>query len=626
MADDGKVLHFKLNKIQTAPKQYQYQFEGDLFVTVQALIHHHLSTGQPISTSSNAVISKPKSDRSQSSMSSTGSSGGASGSGSMGSNVLTKSGSRASLLKDSPKETNSQSQCQLKRFKSLPAGKVRRRIKRRAPSPPKDQKPLSTICQQQKQTENCVAEATATLPPLPPPPAPPSAQETGIIRKIPSLLEGVKLRRKKFTHLLQKPITLRQRQSMHITAELRDHLRKGLTEEKRRYSMPRLLDDSDEDELDTTTAITHKLVRSPSDTSLIYLNQMVPLATSFDPYAHQRCGKTRLTHVPQLPDKKRPRSKDTAEVPKSTSSQRPPELATATASHALESEALYDCLPKPRSCLTHEQIQYNEIYDVPRSLLIPKSDKPILSSHALSEFGRGPSERSLSVAAAFAQQHSTRRNLECMSVCSLRNAQQPSPSQRLNRHRNFDQGLHQGHNKPALPPKNIHHSHGADSRRGVQPVEDDIYNIPRKLNEKEPFDDKISLCSTFSYCSECTDDITDDIPSSNLVTEGDGTTPFRFSPTSFLSDNSLSLHDYFDDEDDDETSRSLRYVQMEDNYSAATISNKFMSSVSSVSSMTLQADDTLSLGYDTTSLPEDPFPEGLPSSASSTIGSPASSR
>ena len=159
MADDGKVLHFKLNKVQTASKQLQYQFEGDLFPTVQALIYHHLSTGQPISTSSNAVISRPKSDRSQSSMSSTGSSGGCSGSG-VGS-VLTKSGSRASLLKDSPKENNGQTQqCQLKRFKSLPAGKVRRRIKRRAPSPPKDQKPLTQ--NRNEPTENCTGGKLAS--------------------------------------------------------------------------------------------------------------------------------------------------------------------------------------------------------------------------------------------------------------------------------------------------------------------------------------------------------------------------------------------------------------------------------------------------------------------------------
>ena len=602
MADDGKVLHFKLNKVQTANKQLQYQFEGDLFPSVQALICHHLSTGQPISESSNAVISRPKSDRSQSSMSSTGSSGNGS--------ILTKSGSRSSLLKDSPKESNGQTQqCQLKRFKSLPAGKVRRRVKRRAPSPPKDQKPLTQ--NRNEPPETC----TTTLPPPPPSATPSSAQDSGMIRKIPSLLEGVKLRRKKFTHMLQKPITLRQRQSMHITAELRNHLRKGLTEDKRRYSMPRLLDDSDEDEQQPDSIINHKLVRSPSDTSLIYLNQMSPLANSFDSYAQQRNVKTRISNAPLLPDKKRPRSKDTAQVPKSTTMQGSPEYVNTS---VLESEAIYDCLPKPRSCLTHEQIQYNEIYDVPRSLIVPKRARPI--QPRLPHPSIEAAERSMSAAAAFAQQHGSRRNLDCVSVCSLRNAQQPG--QRLNRHRNFDQGLnqHDQHRfKPALPPKN-----NQNNGSGVRTCDEDIYNIPRKLEAKGPVDDRISLCSTFSFCSDCTDDVPDDLASSSLVTDGDTNTPFRFSPTSLLSDNSLSLHDYFDDEDDDDPSRSLLYVQIKDR--SGDSHNKIMSSVSSVSSITLQGDDTLSLGYDTTSLPEDPFPEGLPSSASSTIGSPASSR
>ena len=614
MADDGKVLHFKLNKVQIASNQFQYQFEGDLFPSVQDLIHHHVTTGQPISTSSNAVISRPKSDRSQSSMSSTGSSGGG------GSNVLTKSGSRTSLLKDSPKDNNGQQQCQLKRFKSLPAGKVRRRIKRRAPSPPKDQKPLVHCGQEQPNDSR---------EPLPPPPAPPpSAPEGGMIRKIPSLLEGVKLRRKKFTHMLQKPLSLRQRQSMHITAELRDHLRKGLTEEKRRYSMPRLLDDSDED-VEPDSIISHKLVRSPSDTSLIYLNQMAPLAASFDPYAQQRCVKARINNVPSLPDKKRPRPKpDTTQVPKSMT-QSPSENGMSAAGadtdatpadeiYPLECEAIYDCLPKPRSCLTHEQIQYNEIYDVPRSLIVPK---PHASIEAIA--ASNIAERSAS-AAAFAQQHhGSRRNLDCMSVCSLRNAQQPS--QRLNRHRNFDQGLDhhvEQHHRPALPPKNNSINQQRASRAYSVDTED-IYNTPRKLDyTREPVDDRISLCSTFSFCSECTDDIaTSNISSSTVTDPNSVTTPFRFSPTSLLSDNSLSLHDYFDDEGG---SDSLLYVQIKD--STTTSTNKIMSSVSSVSSITLQGDDTLSLGYDTTSLPEDPFPEGLPSSASSTIGSPVSSR
>jgi len=92
-------------------------------------------------------------------------------------------------------------------------------------------------------------------------------------------------------------------------------------------------------------------------------------------------------------------------------------------------------------------------------------------------------------------------------------------------------------------------------------------------------------------------------------------TPFRFSPTSFLSETSMSFQDYEDE-----------HGKIGDMAKGASSCLKVASSVSSVSSVTLQGEDTLSLGYDTTSLPEDPFPEGLPSSASSTIGTPASSR
>ncbi len=105
-------------------------------------------------------------------------------------------------------------------------------------------------------------------------------KENSEVRKTPTLLEGVKLRRKKFSSIIQKPLSLAQRQSMHITAGLQDHLRKGLTEEKRRHSMPRLLDDSEDEEDDsflevsTNSNLSNNLVRSPSDTSLLYLNQL----------------------------------------------------------------------------------------------------------------------------------------------------------------------------------------------------------------------------------------------------------------------------------------------------------------------------------------------------------------
>lgn len=382
MTNGGKVLHFKLNKSHVGQDSY-YQFEGDLFPSAADLILHHLVSREPVSYSTNAVISTPKifskilvSQRSQSSLSGDCTSGSSSGDSS-----LTKSGSRASLLKDSSKD------CQLKRFKSLPAGKIRR-IKRRAPSPPKDQKPLQ-ICHEEKQPKPAAAEPKKVVPA--------------------SLLEGVKLRRKKFVGLIPKPLSLSQRQSMHITAGLQDHLRKGLTEDKRRYSMPRLLDEEDSEE-EPTAAVTN-LVRSPSDTSLIYLHQMV--------HRMQNGNNGKRSHKPPLPSKKRPHGEEALQV--------------------ANNEAIYDCLPAPRSCLTDRQIQYNVIYDEPRKLVVPG-----FSSEAI---------RSVSAFGPWNGQQNAKS--DCQSVCSLRSRVTENGGRKLNRHRNFEQGL----DRPALPPKSSNGLH-----------------------------------------------------------------------------------------------------------------------------------------------------------------------
>ncbi len=115
------------------------------------------------------------------------------------SQVMIKSGSRASLLTNGADETDStKSGCtptELKRYKSLPGDKLlnrRRRVKRRAPSPPKDR---PRYC-----------------PPPPPPPPPPSdamerkkqQQTLDLPKEKDSLVStgsnvgGVRLRRKKF--------------------------------------------------------------------------------------------------------------------------------------------------------------------------------------------------------------------------------------------------------------------------------------------------------------------------------------------------------------------------------------------------------------------------------------------
>lgn len=409
MADDGKVLHFKLNKTLVG-KEPHYQFEGELFPSVFELVMHHVMTGEPVSSSSNAVISSPKacsrlcslsSTRSQSSLSGDTTTGStvSSGGGSIGLSANQPfSGSRASLLKENkePSENN-----QLKRLKSLPTAKGRR-VKRRAPSPPKNQKPLL-----RPNTEENAKEVVLAVP---------KANE----KKVPSLLEGVRLRRKKFAYLLPKPISFRQ--SMHITAGLQDHLRKGLTEEKRRYSMPRLLDDSEEDD-STASVISHsKLVRSPSDSSLIYLNQVNQMKHKNGP--------------PRLPEKQRSRSREA--ILESTGPQQ----------HHV-SEALYDCLPTPRPCLTQQQMQYNAIYDVPRNLVVPQRFDEF-QARSVSAFGPHVSSHT----------RSRRQPLDCQSVCSFKGSNGSSglldhEQRKLNRHRNFDEGLNhnQENFKPALPPK-----------------------------------------------------------------------------------------------------------------------------------------------------------------------------
>ena len=230
MSENGKALHFKLNKVIIDHEDW-YQFEGEVFPSAVALIEHHLSTLEPISSSSNAVITRPRGkneaiyvklnhpDRSQSSMSSTSASTASSGTGGGAGMQLTKSGSRASLLKDSSPKDCSTAPCELKRFKSLPAGRIRR-VKRRAPSPPKDKKPFSSsVTVQQKVEEKPEHLAQRQEPP------PQSLKKTTSKQ----LLEGVKLRRKKFSHLIPKPLNLSQRQSLHVTtAHLHDYLKRSL--------------------------------------------------------------------------------------------------------------------------------------------------------------------------------------------------------------------------------------------------------------------------------------------------------------------------------------------------------------------------------------------------------------
>ena len=42
--------------------------------------------------------------------------------------------------------------------------------------------------------------------------------------------------------------------------------------------------------------------------------------------------------------------------------------------NSFPTEAIYDCLPKPRPCLSDRQIRFNEIYDEPRRLFPSRYD------------------------------------------------------------------------------------------------------------------------------------------------------------------------------------------------------------------------------------------------------------
>ena len=113
--------------------------------------------------------------------------------------VMIKSGSRASLLTNDADETDSTTtSSELKRYKSLPGDKLlqrRRRVKRRAPSPPKDQPryrppptPAPTTFQPQLELKKQPQQpATLDLP-----------KERDSLVSTGGVVGGVKLRRKKF--------------------------------------------------------------------------------------------------------------------------------------------------------------------------------------------------------------------------------------------------------------------------------------------------------------------------------------------------------------------------------------------------------------------------------------------
>ena len=120
------------------------------------------------------------------------------------SQVMLKSGSRASLLTNGADETDStkSTSCapaELKRYKSLPGDKLlnrqRRRVKRRAPSPPKDRPrycppppPAQPAYPNNESMEKKKLQQTLDLPKEP----------DGTVVSTGGFVSGVRLRRKKF--------------------------------------------------------------------------------------------------------------------------------------------------------------------------------------------------------------------------------------------------------------------------------------------------------------------------------------------------------------------------------------------------------------------------------------------
>ena len=627
----GKALHFRLNKVRDPDDpagSNLYQFEDDCFPSVADLIVHHLSTGQPVSNASGAVIAKPKLSlaaasnqqviyakltppavktkadlRCQSSLSGDTSTATVSSNGSSnnmeckevnaaaGANSnLAKSGSRASLLKDGGGNPGGE----LKRFKSLPGGS-RRKVKRRAPSPPKQPK----VTSENSSANNIDKEAEPLLPQSNDEaihhPHPKSAPDFADEKH--TFLQGVKLRRKKFKHLLQSPLSLRQRQSMHYSTRLQEYLFNSNNRDRddaRRHSMPRLLDDLEDDDGEVGQGggdqpsqdcgglglglngrsgrnfLHHSnLVRSPSDTSIMYLSQLgvVPIPSSTHAKANgcganEIDGRNNITSSAKSINNSRPCTADLDAKPQANLTANHNNLSTVTATADDEprlpaktrtrqnleggassrcsrkngvggrhvqaalgsapmgdsrcssvvsncsssnassyqslaaSEAIYDCLPKPRSCLTDDQIKFNEIYDVPRKLLASQPKVPPKNHHHQQQqqhhgrlLGRGdfdPSSGPASHDSWFAQATSSRSASACQnsqqakqyrppsechsvkSFCvsnaaasnklkeSMQNIYYQQQSQ-LARHRNFDD-LHKSHTEaplepPQLPPK-----------------------------------------------------------------------------------------------------------------------------------------------------------------------------
>ncbi len=122
---------------------------------------------------------------------------------------MLKSGSRASLLTNGADETDStKSNCcapaELKRYKSLPGDKLlsrRRRVKRRAPSPPRDQpryRPPPTPVSEPTVNQIVATDDSGSVEKKKMPQTLDLPKERDSVVSTGGLVSGVRLRRKKF--------------------------------------------------------------------------------------------------------------------------------------------------------------------------------------------------------------------------------------------------------------------------------------------------------------------------------------------------------------------------------------------------------------------------------------------
>ena len=407
-----------------------------------------------------------------------------------------KSSSRASLLAPS---SNGPGKCkkngyntaksleaeasQLKRFKSLPSGKINRRMKRKAPSPPKnvepyrpqntsdDPKTATQIALGDFTTSNTISinQTQGTIGKIPHQAQPSSLclqnisspkntacekenseeatcynsslkeiNELQHEKQAPKCPEGVKLRRR--AKCLQQKYNFNQRQSMYCAqlqqfsnffkGDNRRHSFYGVCRQEIRVpsvSLENVLDDSQEDILarrnnngnntmNEYRKINTNLLRSPSDSSLMYLHQ-IALASNAniasgdsnwrsnndktdckENHCEEESALHRIGGRPILPPKSNARNaqklkykesehkafQDTETVSGFYSDKNcirditSPQVQMTSSSRTesqqshysfYTNEAIYDTVPTPRSCLSREQLEHNHIYDIPRKLM-----------------------------------------------------------------------------------------------------------------------------------------------------------------------------------------------------------------------------------------------------------------